>query len=204
MYACDSLTSERDHPTLISPHGHDQSKPKKIALVIRGHCSFSHKVRVAEARGADAVLVADDVRREGEMDEEGRERGGLLTMYSPGKSSDCVWHEAGSDALILRLQTILMTSTSRHHSSREHRSCSSGIYTGTSNPVEDCTALRSRSNRMKGTTGMRRTSYLTWDMKLIRSCHLHRPLTDVLMFVMLLPAFITIMSLLVGRYRDMR
>lgn len=40
---------------------------------------------MAQARGADALLVADDVRREGEMDEEGRERDGLLTMYSPGK-----------------------------------------------------------------------------------------------------------------------
>jgi hypothetical protein len=61
------------------------STPKKIALVVRGHCSFSHKVRVAQARGASAVLVADDVRRIGELDVEGRERDGLLTMYSPGQ-----------------------------------------------------------------------------------------------------------------------
>jgi hypothetical protein len=31
-----------------------------------------------------------------------------------------------------------------------------------------------------------------------------RPLTDMLMLVMLLPAIVTIVSLLVGRYRDMR
>lgn len=37
------------------------------------------------------------------------------------------------------------------------------------------------------------------------SNHFHsRPLTDMLMLVMLLPAIVTIVSLLVGRYRDMR
>lgn len=59
----------------------------RIALVVRGHCSFSHKVRSAQARGADVVLVADDTASMDETDEQGRTRFGLLTMYSPGSSS---------------------------------------------------------------------------------------------------------------------
>lgn len=85
MYACEPLTLTNNIASLVTNHTSGATTPKKIALAIRGHCSFSHKVRVAQARGADALLVADDVRREGEMDEEGRERDGLLTMYSPGK-----------------------------------------------------------------------------------------------------------------------
>jgi hypothetical protein len=59
---------------------------RRIALIVRGHCSFSHKVRSAQARGADAVLVADDTASEEETEEQGRTRFGLLTMYSPGMS----------------------------------------------------------------------------------------------------------------------
>jgi hypothetical protein len=59
----------------------------RVALVVRGHCSFSHKVRSAQARGADAVLVADDTASMEETDEQGRTRFGLLTMYSPGTSA---------------------------------------------------------------------------------------------------------------------
>lgn len=82
MYACEDLPAEDDTvPIAVKPR---QPHSNKIALVLRGECSFSHKVRVAQARGAVAVLVADDVLRKGEMDEEGRDRDGLLTMFSPG------------------------------------------------------------------------------------------------------------------------
>lgn len=85
MYACEDLPTRIDE----MPLGPIPSQPhlNKIALILRGECSFSHKVRVAQARGAVAVLVADDVLRKGEMDEEGRDRDGLLTMFSPGMSN---------------------------------------------------------------------------------------------------------------------
>lgn len=72
-----------------------------IALVVRGGCSFSHKVRSAQERGASAVVVADgpvwrgeghereDHRgdeNENEDEDEARRRDALLTMYSPGES----------------------------------------------------------------------------------------------------------------------
>jgi hypothetical protein len=138
MYACDTLTSSRDQPTLIAPQDPKVSRPKRIALVIRGHCSFSHKVRVAEARGAHAVLVADDVKREGEMDEEGRERDGLLTMYSPGEFALVAVHMRQDLLLIACSQTTRVILPSRRPSFRGPRSCSSGTYTKTSSPAEGC------------------------------------------------------------------
>lgn len=63
--------------------------PRKIALVLRGHCPFSFKVLSAQKRGADAVIVADDAERliDGSLESEdrGRKRTALLTMYSPGE-----------------------------------------------------------------------------------------------------------------------
>ena len=59
-------------------------QPFKIALVERGGCDFATKVRAAQERGAGGVVVGDTIAREGESEEEGRERRGLITMFSPG------------------------------------------------------------------------------------------------------------------------
>lgn len=59
--------------------------PWHIALVERGECDFASKVRAAQERGAAGVIVGDMKVREGETDEEGRTREGLITMFSPGE-----------------------------------------------------------------------------------------------------------------------
>lgn len=82
IYGCTPVT-----PILSSASSPRPRNDTRIALVVRGHCSFSHKVRAAQARGAGAVLVADDTASEDETEEQGRTRFGLLTMYSPGMSS---------------------------------------------------------------------------------------------------------------------
>ncbi|KAJ9099316.1 hypothetical protein QFC21_004197 [Naganishia friedmannii] len=59
-----------------------------IALIVRGHCSFSHKTRLAQHLSATAVIVADDTAAPSETEEQGRTRTGLLTMYSPDDTTD--------------------------------------------------------------------------------------------------------------------
>ncbi|GHJ83688.1 hypothetical protein NliqN6_0090 [Naganishia liquefaciens] len=80
IYGCTPVTPIVQH---ASPRN-----AARIALVVRGHCSFSHKVRAAQARGANAVLVADDTASDEETEEQGRTRFGLLTMYSPDDTND--------------------------------------------------------------------------------------------------------------------
>ena len=63
----------------------EPSHPWRIALVERGECDFASKVRAAQERGAAGVIVGDMKVREGETDEEGRTREGLITMFSPGE-----------------------------------------------------------------------------------------------------------------------
>jgi hypothetical protein len=59
-------------------------QPHYIALIERGSCDFATKVKAAQSRGASGVIVGDGVARLGENDEEGRNRIGLITMFSPG------------------------------------------------------------------------------------------------------------------------
>jgi hypothetical protein len=72
-------------PLLSRPPTIDPSEPLKIALVVRGSCPFSTKVRAAQERGASAVIVGDGPERAGETDAEGRQRETLITMFSPGE-----------------------------------------------------------------------------------------------------------------------
>lgn len=60
-------------------------RPYTIALVERGGCDFATKVLAAQERGAGAVIVGDTRARMSESDAEGRERDGLITMFSPGQ-----------------------------------------------------------------------------------------------------------------------
>ncbi|GAA5964717.1 hypothetical protein JCM21900_003009, partial [Sporobolomyces salmonicolor] len=55
-----------------------------IALVQRGHCPFSQKVRFAQAHGARAVVFGDEDETEGGI----RGGHGLLTPWSPDDTSD--------------------------------------------------------------------------------------------------------------------
>ncbi|GAA5859846.1 hypothetical protein JCM1840_001762, partial [Sporobolomyces johnsonii] len=55
-----------------------------IALVQRGHCPFSQKVRFAQAHGARAVVFGDEDESEGGI----RGGHGLLTPWSPDDTSD--------------------------------------------------------------------------------------------------------------------
>ncbi|ORY88544.1 hypothetical protein BCR35DRAFT_301274 [Leucosporidium creatinivorum] len=55
-----------------------------IALVQRGHCPFSQKVRYAQERGAAAVVFGDQSPEEGGISGVG----GLLTPWSPDDTSD--------------------------------------------------------------------------------------------------------------------
>ncbi|CED84239.1 Predicted E3 ubiquitin ligase [Phaffia rhodozyma] len=64
------------------------SELPKIALTMRGSCSFAAKVRLAQSLGADVVLVGDAPAYPSEPDSVGRERTSLLTMYSPEDTSD--------------------------------------------------------------------------------------------------------------------
>lgn len=58
---------------------------KRIALIERGGCDFAMKVYAAQERGAGAVIVGD-MAIQGEGREEGLGRkGGLITMFSPGR-----------------------------------------------------------------------------------------------------------------------
>lgn len=64
-------------------------RPYTIALVERGACDFASKVLYAQSLGAAGVIVGDTKAYPGETDEEGRERRGLLTMFSPtGETED--------------------------------------------------------------------------------------------------------------------
>ncbi|GAA5937714.1 hypothetical protein JCM3775_002108 [Rhodotorula graminis] len=70
------------HPVIPAPV-HEPSTPW-VALVQRGHCPFSQKVRFAQQNGAMAVVFGD------ESEEQGGISGGhgLLTPWSPEDSSD--------------------------------------------------------------------------------------------------------------------
>jgi hypothetical protein len=77
-------------PPQFPPRYIEPPHPWRIALVERGECDFASKVRAAQERGAAGVVVGDMKLREGETDEEGRERVGLITMFSPGESGFAV------------------------------------------------------------------------------------------------------------------
>lgn len=66
------------------PRWHPPPTPYLVALVERGGCNFAQKVLYAQSRGAGGVIVGDSKAYPSESDEEGRERRGLLTMFSPG------------------------------------------------------------------------------------------------------------------------
>lgn len=94
IYGCSPIVPIVHTDTTKSTTSRNNSR---VALVVRGHCSFSHKVRAAQARGADVVLVADDTASMEETDEQGRTRFGLLTMYSPGTSCRLFAVSSGAD-----------------------------------------------------------------------------------------------------------
>lgn len=78
-HACGSPDDEEaDNKTYPSP-----PRFGWIALVQRGHCPFSAKVRYAQERGAVAVVFGDQSPEEGGISGVG----GLLTPWSPGESS---------------------------------------------------------------------------------------------------------------------
>lgn len=63
-------------------HGNSSTLPI-IALVVRGDCHFSDKVRFAQKMGAKAVVVGDSAE-EGESEESQRQRTTLLNMAGLG------------------------------------------------------------------------------------------------------------------------
>ncbi|KAK4056178.1 hypothetical protein OIO90_002909 [Microbotryomycetes sp. JL221] len=90
-YGCRSTSSPSNSTTSwlegnLKPE-HDLPKPPKqgwIALIQRGHCAFSAKVRFAQERGAVAVVFGDQSVEEGGISGVG----GLLTPWSPDDTSD--------------------------------------------------------------------------------------------------------------------
>lgn len=102
-----------------------------IAIVQRGHCPFSHKVRYAQERGAVGVVFGDQSVEEGGV----AGVGGLLTPWSPGEC--CLRARrayrtgslTGSFVGAHASQTTLRTFASLPPSFREHRtsrSCARG------------------------------------------------------------------------------
>ncbi|KAK4049657.1 hypothetical protein OIV83_003932 [Microbotryomycetes sp. JL201] len=80
-YGCASPRQGDNHTVTALP------KPAKtgwIALVQRGHCAFSQKVRYAQDRGAVAVVFGDQSVEDGGISGVG----GLLTPWSPDDTSD--------------------------------------------------------------------------------------------------------------------
>lgn len=174
-----------------SPHSNLKSHgdaPGRIALVVRGGCSFSHKVRSAQERGASAVVVADGpvwrgdghVPQEDEDEDEARQRDVLLTMYSPGEH---------------RWQTVF---------DRAHR-----VLLRVSDDTSDIHIP---------STFISRASYLTIRDLMQNHTHtgdhleveIHPddswewPLADMLLVVMLLPSVLTLVTILLGRLRSSR
>ena len=81
-YGC-SLPDNFDSIVRLSAHdnGKQEKEEEWIALVQRGECPFSNKVRIAQELGASAVVFGD------QDEEKGGIKGGkgLLTPWSPGK-----------------------------------------------------------------------------------------------------------------------
>lgn len=78
-YACSVNKSDAEPPF-------EPPKQGWVALVERGRCHFSVKVRLAQDRGAVAVVFGDQSASEGGI---GRS-GGLLTPWSPGECHACL------------------------------------------------------------------------------------------------------------------
>lgn len=133
-YACSPVpTTPSPSPLIVqrSVIASNRTVPANwIALVQRGHCAFSDKVRFAQYHGASAVLFGDQAYEEGGIGG----FGGLLTPWSPGSSS------LSSKFLIrwltrLREQTRLPIFIFPLRSSRERRICRSSRPTPMNN---DC------------------------------------------------------------------
>ncbi|KAJ9124644.1 hypothetical protein QFC24_003011 [Naganishia onofrii] len=137
-----------------------------IALIIRGHCSFSHKTRLAQHLSAHACIIADDTATPSETDEQGRTRTGLITMYSPDDTTDV---RVGS-TFVSRAGGLVV----RDLMDRERERAGAGAGAG---GVEV---------RIEPDDGY------DW------------PLSDLLVFIMLLPSVITIFAILLNKYRTMR
>ncbi|KAJ9093944.1 hypothetical protein QFC20_007030 [Naganishia adeliensis] len=165
IYGCSPIVPIVHTDTTKSTTSRNNSR---VALVVRGHCSFSHKVRAAQARGADVVLVADDTASMEETDEQGRTRFGLLTMYSPGTS--CRLFAASSD------------DTSDIHIPSSFISRASYLV------IRDL--MKTGHSQMK--VLIEPDDGYDW------------PLSDLLLFVMLLPSVITIITILLSKYQAFR
>lgn len=144
-YACSPLpTATPSSPLLVQRSNHEANRtvpPNWIALVQRGNCPFSDKVRVAQSIGASAVLFGDQSYEGGGIGG----FGGLLTPWSPGSFAYHVF----TNSLLTRRnkQMRLPTSTSRQRSYRERHICRSSRLTPTNNDRRTKTnSLRRRSD----------------------------------------------------------
>ncbi|BGP13044.1 hypothetical protein JCM10213v2_000963 [Rhodosporidiobolus nylandii] len=91
LYPLPSVASSDSYGCFASPPASSLVAPRTpddeggwIALVQRGHCAFSDKVRFAQKHGAKAVVFGDMEESEGGI----RGGKGLLTPWSPDDTSD--------------------------------------------------------------------------------------------------------------------
>lgn len=170
-------------------HGHGHSHGK-IALIVRGGCSFSQKVRSAQHRGAVAVVVAD-----GPLWKAGRGGGG------GGGESDRDRDRDRDDGR--------PEGPGQREEDEEEARRRDGLLTMYS--PEDTSDIYIPS------TFISRASYLEiWDLmqnhnfsnglqvEIEPDESWEWPVADLLLSVMLLPSILTIITLLVGRYRSIR
>ncbi|WWC73851.1 uncharacterized protein I206_107823 [Kwoniella pini CBS 10737] len=115
QFACFPSNSLPRLPKLPS-----KGESNKIVLIERGGCDFSTKVRAAQDKGINAVIVGDTISHRGETDEEGRKREGLITMFSP-EDTDTIFIPSVfvSRASYLILRDLLLNHTSSGMQERE-------------------------------------------------------------------------------------
>lgn len=155
-----------------------------IALVERGgNCSFVAKVRVAQALGAEAVVVGDapseNGGRDGQTDNDPGLSGQLVTMYAPGDTSDVLI----PSTFVTRPSYVDLMRLIDEQNQEDQKVCSALKKEG-----KECAAHR---------TGVK---VILWRDDIMWEW----PLIDLAFVLLMLPSLMTLVTIIIHRFRMIR
>ncbi|MCO5589579.1 hypothetical protein L7F22_043547 [Adiantum nelumboides] len=162
------------------------SKPPSdwIALVERGgNCSFVAKVRVAQALGAEAVVVGDapseNGGRDGQADNDPGLSGQLVTMYAPGDTSDVLI----PSTFVTRPSYVDLIRLIDEQDQEDQKACSALKKEG-----KECATHK---------TGLK---VILWRDDIMWEW----PLIDLAFVLLMLPSLMTLVTIIIHRFRMIR
>ncbi|BGO98315.1 hypothetical protein RTBOTA2_002288 [Rhodotorula toruloides] len=170
----------------VAPAPFTPSKPW-IALVQRGQCPFSDKVRVAQVYGAMAVVFGDESEAEG-----GISGGhGLLTPWSPDNTDDIaipsVFVSRASYVSLLRTWSDEQEIAEAEPTVMEDGSTQTNVVLG-----DDAGAEKPKKEYVGLEVVLSKEEMLAW------------PLLDLLFILLFLPSLLTLVTVFIQRVRAVR